>query len=504
VISAVEASLSALAGVAGGFGLYLLLHPLLLALPSFTGEPFAPGDLSLRLADILVVAIGVPVAAAVAARVALRRVQISPLGVTRRVTPPAPRAWRLILLLAGLAELAYFAAAGPPKDINDQILVYFLGFLLTMTGVVIAGPWLTMVGSRILARCTSRPAVLIAGRRMGDNPRAAFRSISGLVLALFVTSAAIGITTTILADQGAPSGRAGVNDVLADSFIVNATASGQPITAVATVPGSVVARLRSIPGTGAVAVIHTDPGAATSPRQNQNDEPGLVSCAQLARIPAVGRCWAGAAVAAIAVYLGETGTGASEAPVWPAASVSPQRLARIPVETVLVGTNGSLAAIERARTALEAAFPYLGPPATLGGTPAQSAYGELQRLSEVVIVASLVIAGCSLAVSVTGGLTERKRPFSLLRLAGAPLGTLRRVVALESAVPLMVIALLSAGAGFLASGLFLQSELSESLRPPGIGYYVIVLAGLAASLGVIAATFPLLARITGPEVARNE
>jgi hypothetical protein len=34
--------------------------------------------------------------------------------------------------------------------------------------------------------------------------------------------------------------------------------------------------------------------------------------------------------------------------------------------------------------------------------------------------------------------------------------------------------------------------------------YVIVLAGLAASLGVIAAAFPLLARITGPEAARNE
>jgi hypothetical protein len=122
----------------------------------------------------------------------------------------------------------------------------------------------------------------------------------------------------------------------------------------------------------------------------------------------------------------------------------------------------------------------------------------------VVIVASLVIAGCSLAVSVAGGLTDRKRPFSLLRLAGAPVGMLRRVVTLESAVPLVVIALLSAGAGFLASELFLRSEFSETLRPPGIAYYVIVLGGLAASLAVIASTFPLLDRITGPEVARNE
>jgi hypothetical protein len=35
-------------------------------------------------------------------------------------------------------------------------------------------------------------------------------------------------------------------------------------------------------------------------------------------------------------------------------------------------------------------------------------------------------------------------------------------------------------------------------------YYLIVLAGLVASLGIIASILPLLQRITGPEVARNE
>ncbi len=59
-----------------------------------------------------------------------------------------------------------------------------------MAGLVVAGPWLTMVGSRLLARRTSRPATLIAGRRLADNPRAGFRAISGLILALFVTSVA--------------------------------------------------------------------------------------------------------------------------------------------------------------------------------------------------------------------------------------------------------------------------------------------------------------------------
>ena len=170
-----------------------------------------------------------------------------------------------------------------------------------------------------------------------------------------------------------------------------------------------------------------------------------------------------------------------------------------PVQTLVVGTNGSSAAIERARTALELGFPYLGPPATL--VSSQNSYTELQHVTDVVI---LVIAGCSLAVSAAGGLTDRRRPFSLLRLTGVHLGVLRRVVALETAAPLLVIAAVSAGAGLLASELFLKSELGESLRAPGVGYYLVVFAGIVVSLSVIASTLPLLKRVTGPEAARND
>lgn len=127
-----------------------------------------------------------------------------------------------------------------------------------------------------------------------------------------------------------------------------------------------------------------------------------------------------------------------------------------------------------------------------------------QQLANVMILVSLPVAGCSLAVSVAAGLSDRKRPFSLLRLSGAPLGMLRRVVALESAVPLVVVAVISTGMGFLAAQLFVRSQLNYSLRPPGPGYYIVVLAGLAASLGIIGSTFPLLNRITGPATARNE
>jgi predicted lysophospholipase L1 biosynthesis ABC-type transport system permease subunit len=170
-----------------------------------------------------------------------------------------------------------------------------------------------------------------------------------------------------------------------------------------------------------------------------------------------------------------------------------------------VSTNGSAPVIERVRTVLDAAYPYQAYPVTpIGENPFNSTLEGEQQLANVVILVSLPIAGCSLAVSVAGGLSDRKRPFSLLRLTGAPLGVLRRVVALESAVPLLIVAAIATAMGFLAAQLFLTSQLDYSLRPPGLGYYLVVVAGLAASLGIIASTLPLLNRITGPETARSE
>src|SRR5215475_1375698 len=77
VVAAVEAVLGAAAGTALGFVVYLLAHAGLMHV-SFTGKPFEPADLSLSIGDVLLVGLGVPVAASIAARVALRRVHVSP------------------------------------------------------------------------------------------------------------------------------------------------------------------------------------------------------------------------------------------------------------------------------------------------------------------------------------------------------------------------------------------------------------------------------------------
>lgn len=496
VISAVESTVAAATGTAIGFGLFFLFRHQLAAIP-FTGAPFFPADLSLRAVDILLVALGVPAGAAVAARIALRRVRISPLGVTRQTRTRPPRAYRLIPLLLGLGELAYFIGRRP-NTTNGQLFAFLSGFFLVMGGLVIAGPWLTMVGARALAARSSRPATLIAARRLADNPKAGFRAVSGLVLALFVTSVAIGVITTIAANRGVHNDGATASTVLSTYFWPDGTKRA-PATSV---PAAVSADLRSTPGVRNVTVVRTNPAFDNG---DPRALPGLISCADLAQTPAFGRCADGAAVAS--VYPDFTGPGPAPAGTWPADARTVEDLQQLPIRAIVVSTDGSRSTIERARTVLEVGYPDRGiPPATEDdfSTDTTKTMAQWQQLANVVILASLPIAGSSLAVSVAGGLAERKRPFSLLRLTGAPLRVLRRVVALESAVPLLVAAVVATGTGFVAAQLFLRAQMHYTLRPPGAAYYVIVLAGILASLGIIASTLPLLERITGPETARNE
>ena len=127
-----------------------------------------------------------------------------------------------------------------------------------------------------------------------------------------------------------------------------------------------------------------------------------------------------------------------------------------------------------------------------------------QQLANTIILVSLPIAGCTLAAGIAAGLADRKRPFSLLRLTGARLATLRRVVALEGAVPLLAVAAVAIGTGFGAAAMNAALQQGRPIVAPGAAYYLLTVGGILAALGIIAATFPLLARITGPEVARNE
>ncbi|MFI5956542.1 FtsX-like permease family protein [Cryptosporangium sp. NPDC051539] len=478
-VAAVESTVAVTIGTVVGFALYAALRGPIAEIP-FTGAASYSDDVRLTVGNALLVGLGVPVVAAFSSLFALRRVRISPLGVTRRVTPRPPGIWRIVPLIVGLAELAWFVGHRPAST-DEQTYAYLGGILLVMIGLMLAGPWLTMALSQVLAARSSRTSTLIAARRLADDPKGAFRSVSGLVLALFVTTVAIGVITTMTSERRAESSP---GDASRLQLYVP-----EGVTAV---PASVDARLRATSGVTHIVGVKVAGGSGYTT---------LASCADLARWPDLGRCPAGAAVVEVQSAELEPGT------VWPASTVSAEELARLPLAEMFVQTDGSAVAVEQVRTALEAGFgDYAQPPSSEADRNSSflRAMAVWRQVASVIILASLPIAGCSLAVGVVGGLIERRRPFSLLRLSGAPLRVLRRVVAMESALPLLVVSAVAIGSGLLAAHLFLRSQLNISLRAPGAEYYLVVGFGLIASLGLIASTLPLLRRITEPESARNE
>ena len=527
LLAATESTVAATLGAAAGFGIFFLLRTPVAAIP-FIGAPFFPSDLALSLFDVLVVAIGVPLAAAAAARLALRRVHISPLGVARRATPKPPGVWRVVPLLAGLAELGFWTVHGHPASISGQVQAFTSSFAIIIVGVFIAGPWLTMAAAQVMARWTSRPGTLIAARRIADDPKAAFRAVSGLVLALFITTVTLVAISTQDAKDLTRFGSVTESHVLTDQVSASNQVSGDssggasrgtaaPGPAAPVAP--LTAQLSEIPGVQGVLVVRAYPAlylpngfhgfGANADGTFSPVLAGVVSCAQLATVPGVGRCPAGATAAAFPAdgFNGPLGFNGAHV-TWPAANLGGTPLDTLSVDAVDVQTDGSTPAIEHARTLLEIAHAYPGvtTPSTIADLVAQdnAQNNAYQQLANVVILVSLPIAGCTLAAGIAAGLADRKRPFSLLRLTGARLATLRRVVALEGAVPLLAVAAVAIGTGFGAAAMYASEAQNHAMVAPGAAYYLLAAGGLLVSLGIIAATFPLLARITGPEVARNE
>ena len=321
VVSAVEAVVAALAGVAVGFALFFVFRPLLYHVP-FTGAPFAQGDLSLQRIDIVLAVIGVPVAAVVSARLALRRVQVSPLGVNRRGSSRPPRIVRIIPLLAGIAVLAYFDAHGKPGSNGGQLLELLVGFVLLVVGLVLAGPWFTTAGSRAMVKRASRPATLLAGRRLLDNPKAAFRFISGLVIALFVASALIGALSSIAFVSNSGGGSAG-KDTLAEAVLQLLDVELSRFGASCFRPRKGAGRAPRHAGRAWRGAGPPEP-IAKSFRGPFANSFGVVACDQLAKTPAIGKCASGTTVASIGYFLsnllGHHSNAAST--VWPSADLS--------------------------------------------------------------------------------------------------------------------------------------------------------------------------------------
>ena len=83
------------------------------------------------------------------------------------------------------------------------------GFLMALVGIVVIGPWLTRAVSYVGARYGGNAATVIASGRIQRTPVATFRSVSGLVIAVFVVSVFAGASSVIQTTE-APAARPGL------------------------------------------------------------------------------------------------------------------------------------------------------------------------------------------------------------------------------------------------------------------------------------------------------
>ncbi|MFI6457685.1 FtsX-like permease family protein [Streptosporangium amethystogenes] len=208
MMTVTEAVITAFGGAVLGLVLYGTAIPLLSRIEMAGGSWFA-ADLWPGILPVLGVLLAVPLLVGLSAVVGLRRVVVSPLGVAKRETPPAMRFVRVVALLVILIAV--------PLSVRNTSTTVVAGVLgLAFLGVNLVGPWVVGVIGRITTRTARRPARLLAGRRLVDDPKSAWRTVSGVALTGFIAGF-VGLLSPSSDLLGAPPSTAGLRLVVSDA-----------------------------------------------------------------------------------------------------------------------------------------------------------------------------------------------------------------------------------------------------------------------------------------------
>lgn len=491
-IAAAETAIPSLIGALLGVGLAILLRPAAAQIPVNGTRMFAADLTTGPAAAAAVVAVVVAASALVAAH-RTARAGIGPLGVTRAVLEKTPTVWRIVPLLAGLAAMITAVLMVRVLEarlpwLGSPLLI--LGFLLILVGIVVIGPWLTRLVSRIGLRLARSAAGVIAASRIQHTPVATFRSVSGLVIAVFVVSVFAGGSSIIEPTEPPPAGPG----VLQPTNLHATIGAGHTAARVT----EAARRARELPGIRSATVGYgpaalSERGAGSEIYLRAADAPGL----GFEDIPATEN------VAVDASFLYSWTSEPSALTPAPAANLD----GLVPVVIVL-GTDGTPEAMDRARTALDGSGITAIPATSSLDLKLQSSGRLIQGLAVLAYLGmfiAIAIAGLSLAVATASAILDRKRVLGLMQLMGMPSSVLRRIVTREAALPLLAVLLLSVGLGFLVAWLMV-AFIDDSYRVtwPAPGYFIALGISLFLALGAVTATLGLIRSHTAITATRFE
>ena len=479
-----ESLLASVVGVIIGLGAFWLLQAPLQDF-KMDGMRFNPGDLALTGTQYaLIIGLTLGLTMFVNWR-RMRRAQISPLGVSRSVEKVKKlRAWRALVPALGIAFFAWLSSK-PGRDWLDAnkesampLVLLTTALLLVMFGLILAGGWLTNKLSLLAARWANNASMLIAGKRTAVHSRTVFRSVSGVVLALFAGS--FYLTAT--------SGIEGLNAQAVKDNGFSQLKRGTAIVIGRSLPGDMAEQLQQKSYITSVATIY--------PREDGD----AIRCQDLAKYTEH-TCLNNARPDQFALLN-------FDKPVVKNVSLINDKVDTNGVKEYLV-TLKSDNDIEKLRTLVTAKANQYDLTYAVSGTDSKKPHinptiREFADLAYVGIGVTLFVAVASLIVSTIGGLMERRRSLYTLRLGGMRLAQLKRLVMVESVAPLLTTSILSCGFGVWTGAVF-TSTFSTTLKPVlTLTYFAIVGIGLAAAIIGIYLILPMVDKLTRAEANQTE
>lgn len=504
---AAETGIAAVAGAVVG----VLASPGLNALATLVpwdGGTWYAGDFSLPAWIVAVIALTIPVLVVGAAVVGLRRVVNTPLMATGGHTRK-PLSMARLLFVPAAAALFFYSLTQSDSSMAMLPILVSLGILMWSPTVV--GPWVTSALGGLFVRTWRRPAALLAGRRLRDDPKAAYRASAGVVLAVFAGSMALTLMPSFEAEAGYYSEfREDVSYVRTDD-----ERAGEIVSA--------TDRKLSEYGLDQRAVQVGQVGLTRGADEFHTGY--VVSCADAkALMPQFGAltCASGPAIyAAPALDLDGLGVESTPGDGSSGSTVPlPADAQYVPVESastvlidptllpddatitqVVVAVPAVAADADQARTAL------------LSGADGEQVVSKVMKLSEqdteladlrrvtvIGLVTASLLAGISAAIATAGSVMDRRRTFGALLAAGTPVRTLSRALRAEAALPALV-STIAAGALGTAVGVGLFGLVSQSVPvfSPWLAAPV-VLGALVALLAASVCT-PALKRVRAEPLA---
>ncbi|PWH06535.1 permease [Brachybacterium endophyticum] len=204
-LAVADVLVQAMLGSVLGIVLHLAVTPALTLL-DFGMDRFTIGELVMPLWGYPLLLFATTLLAGISAAIALAGVVISPLGVAResrivRMSVVRLVVWAgLILAFIGALQFLPMLVGGVENGMVVMIAVSAVLMALVIGSVNIVGPFVVWVIARILAALAPTPALLVGARRLAADPRAGWRSVSGVTFALVV--AGFLTLTGMLGEQG--------------------------------------------------------------------------------------------------------------------------------------------------------------------------------------------------------------------------------------------------------------------------------------------------------------